>query len=202
MKLKVIPLLVVLILICGCTYRPEESKAKYIIHYSTMSSPLISNYSSYALELVNAHFDVPENGTLLFVNLTWDASQEQVMASNGSLVMVTHNFTYHLEIFPPRKDSTVCYPGNKTSNGTDLEVRKGNLRVRCMLNNLPEEKMVLAYNRTDAEKNVVEGQVGAGRWYMNLTVTPRVWCGNSHARTHWTLTTDVITYFPVIERLQ
>jgi hypothetical protein len=200
MKLKIIPILIVLLFFSGCVYQIEErAQYRYLGHYlsETVDFFELNGTGPNRNALVNNHFNLPNNGTYFLLNISWDASHEWVQGNNG-LHEVTHNFTYHVELTPP--DGTVCSPGNSVNNSTDLIHRTGHLEMICKLNNIPNETKYGSIPKLESEKNLIDLYQGAGQWYLNLSISPYYWCGNSHATTHWNMTAQLEQYYYVIER--
>ncbi len=199
MKIKIVSLLIILLFLAGCTFQHENTTNKFKIHYLTGSVTIFDLNQTDALTdtLVNNHFNIPKNGTTLFLNLTWDASQEPKLTGNGTQ-MFTHNFTYHLEFFPP--DGTVCYPGNNITNGTDLKKRTGNIKVVCHLNNTPGNTTFAAHNMSEAEESQVSGYNGTGLWHFNMSHHFKISDMPPCPRTHWTLTAELEQYYYIVDK--
>jgi hypothetical protein len=201
MKIKIISVLVILFFLAGCTFQKEKTTPSFKIHYLNQPVKLFDlNRTDYGTEAhIKKYFIVPQNGSILFLNLTWDASAEHINPGNASQ-MKTHNFTYYLEITPP--DKTVCNPSNNMSNTTDLVKRTGNIKLTCFLNNPPDNITVEANSKFDAEKNQVIGSVGTGKWYLNMSYRIKVSDFPPVPRTNWTMTAELEQYYYIVHKIK
>ena len=156
------------------------------------------NLNSTSREYIN-HFTIPNNGTILYLNLTWVSYvTPKGYSMNNKTPYRPKNYTYHLELFP--SDDTVCIPGNDLKNWTNNETWTGQIKVICMLNSKPNNTQNSTPYRNEAKNYQVMSYQGVGQWALNITYNKFILgCPfPPHYITQWNLTAELEQYYYVI----
>lgn len=197
LKNVIIVSIMIFISITGCIHTEEEEPDKYyLVEYQFRTYKIFEHNDTYTGQPPSFQYDftVPQNGTSLFLILTWDTSDQGAFTN-----FETVNFTYTIELVPSRDLSIGCIPSNRTSNSTDIKNERGEITMRCPLNPIPIDKGIRGKDRQDVISKLETGHKGVGLWNMTLEIRPVTRDAFYKPVSNWELTISFEEYYSTIK---